>query len=971
MKKKYQRKHSLINKTGYTPGYSTEHNPYNIIPGEDITMRNTPYPLHGTPLDENGNPMDSGLVMQPGQEYKFGGASYVAEVPMYKDGGSKESWVSHKIGILMNEGYPQKQAIAIAYSMYDQHHANGGYQLPMYQKAGIYNNGNFGGSLTYGQTPNQPVPSTTYDPNKKIDPNAPTAEGIAAYEKQQKAQDQGISIAGLGEYDTANNALGNPVSGMSNPELMPSKAQLKSNKQLNTATNNYDENGNAIDTSEEARSKAENSFGGNPLYQFANLEGDMGTDDALFHLGKNIENGSGVGIAASAATALLKGGKDFFAGMGSQRRQNNMMQSYYDKQREGMTGAGTEVAMKKYGGYYEDGGQEEEDSQGYDPNSARDTWEAKTGMPWAEANRLGYTNNSAKDNTKLLSELQDSRFNKNNLRKEPIKASTPQLNKAKSSTWYKEGVYKKAYEESDFKDDIDRNKQPYPEDADIVETKRPAAKTPAKKPVSKPPVKKYTQEELEAVWGKAPVNPIDKYISNMGTTPGTPKQKASTPQLKKQAAKTTTKPPTQEELDAVWGKSRIPNMANDFVNPDKRHLQSGVITDKGQNMSYVIQDGKVIKSMPVLTGMNRNLNKNDYTMEQLDANPEYRNTPTGTYFMNPDPNIYGEKGFDLAPIPAFGKKAPIAKNTAIHTLYGTNPNKGEEGYEPAEGRRRMKAINSSNPNDRYKSYGCTNCKKPDINYLTDRFQKGDTAIYVDSKRGDDAMFLKRMGIKQDGGYYQEGGMQPGMEEGMEGQMSNPQEEGMEQQGGGQEQQIMQEVAQALQQGADPQQIIQQLVQMGIPQEQAAQMVQMVMQQVQGGQQQPQQQGTPQLKRGGYYQEGGEAMDEQREGENEGAEGETANLEQIESQVEQALKQGADPQQVLQQLIKMGIPQEQAVQMVQEILQEIQGGETGMEAPEQGTPQMRDGGNYLNTLKGKTIKDYTYNSKTNSYTVSYE
>jgi hypothetical protein len=68
---------------------------------------------------------------------------------------------------------------------------------------------------------------------------------------------------------------------------------------------------------------------------------------------------------------------------------------------------------------------------------------------------------------------------------------------------------------------------------------------------------------------------------------------------------------------------------------------------------------------------------------------------------------------------------------------------------------------------------------------------------------------------------------------------------------------------------------------------------------------------------------------------------------------------------------MGIPQEQAMQMIQEILQEIQGGETGMESPEQGTPQMRKGGEYLNALKGKTIKDYTFNSKTGKYEVSYE
>lgn len=56
----------------------------------------------------------------------------------------------------------------------------------------------------------------------------------------------------------------------------------------------------------------------------------------------------------------------------------------------------------------------------FDPNSARDTWEAKTGLPWSAAKKLGYTDGSSKDNIKLLGELNDSRFNKDRLRKTPI-----------------------------------------------------------------------------------------------------------------------------------------------------------------------------------------------------------------------------------------------------------------------------------------------------------------------------------------------------------------------------------------------------------------------------------------------------------------------------------------------------------------------------------------------------------------------
>lgn len=70
--------------------------------------------------------------------------------------------------------------------------------------------------------------------------------------------------------------------------------------------------------------------------------------------------------------------------------------------------------------------------------------------------------------------------------------------------------------------------------------------------------------------------------------------------------------------------------------------------------------------------------------------------------------------------------------------------------------------------------------------------------------------------------------------GQEGQEQNqsPQEEQAEMQGGGQEE-MMQQIAQAIQQGADPQQVMGALVQQGVPEEQAGQMIQAISQQMQG------------------------------------------------------------------------------------------------------------------------------------------
>jgi hypothetical protein len=99
-----------------------------------------------------------------------------------------------------------------------------------------------------------------------------------------------------------------------------------------------------------------------------------------------------------------------------------------------------------------------------------------------------------------------------------------------------------------------------------------------------------------------------------------------------------------------------------------------------------------------------------------------------------------------------------------------------------------------------------------------------------------------------GPMYQEGGMAP------EEQAMMAQQQAPPQQGGGMDpQQIMQEVAQMLQQGAQPDQIMQQLVQEGVPEQMAQQIIQQVMQQMQGGQQAPQ----PGMRMGGSYKVGSE------------------------------------------------------------------------------------------------------------------
>lgn len=95
------------NKTGYTPGTDTYNNPYNVIPGGDITMRNTPFPVMGYPLDGNHN-VGEPMLMKPGGEYNFPGASQVLEVPAHQYGTYEDPTMQNFLPpVDLPYGYPQ------------------------------------------------------------------------------------------------------------------------------------------------------------------------------------------------------------------------------------------------------------------------------------------------------------------------------------------------------------------------------------------------------------------------------------------------------------------------------------------------------------------------------------------------------------------------------------------------------------------------------------------------------------------------------------------------------------------------------------------------------------------------------------------------------------------------------------------------------------------------------------------------
>ena len=1018
MKRTYKKKSNLINKTGYTPGYDTENNPVNYIPSENITMANTPYPIYATPLDENGNPINNSIVMKPGGEYKFPGASYVAETPMFKDGG-KSDWISAKISTLVKEGYPQKQAVAIAYSMYeDAKKEQGGYQLPMYQTAGTYN---FGSGLP--------------KPKFSADPNIATPEQFS--EQMNKITEVNPGKYGLGKDP-------NYVSPLSEESLTAGQDFKKRTDEIGKAAGlpqNFSANIFGETNTESTTKKTElappDIKDGQP-YQFFNPYSGFDIPTAASTLGSSIESGDTLGTVASGLKLATGLARNFFGGMGQERRRNFVLKQEAEKNREGMTGAGSELIMEKFGGYYQEGGmeqaggdiqaqiaealqqgaspeeimqqliqmgmpeeqaigliqsimqqmqpstpqlrrggmmyyqdggedkeeptdwyeegmdkdtyygfknqleaqgyksvqkpeEEEEDKDelkedekevSYDKNSARDTWVAKTGMPWSEAKRLGYTDGSAKDNIKLLSELNDPRFKKEYLRSKPLSPAKKQ----------------KVYSENSFGESPKTFQQQLMDDF-------------SKKSNSKKEVKPRN------------IDVVSQFYQN-NQNPFIIGQQWSLPVGAKSVKEPVTKSNGERYMENITG--WLNNNAPTMFQP-RAYYQDGGEQQIAQQVAQAMQQGmqpQEAMSMLVESGMSE-----DQAIQLIQA-------------------IMGQ----------IQQQGETSQNEEMSQ--GTPQlRKGGEMIRRADG-----------------SYS----KRGLWDNIRDNAGSG--------KKPTKEMLEQEAKIKRE---YQEGGMEPNMEQQAQGDPTEA---------------IMQQIAQMLEQGADPQQVMQMLVEAGVPEEQAIQMVEAVMQQSQdmpemrdggiperyknmgftkvGSKKQSTRPGKKWMvlakkgdqykvvhggddsmkdfsqhgsesrkenfwnrmggkdsakandpfsplywhKKFGTWQDGGEMMDEEMEGENEYMENESVMLEQVEDQVEQALKQGADPQQILEQLIQMGIPQETAQQMIEEILQEIAEGETDME---EGTPQMSKGGKYMRALQGKTIKDYKYNPETNSYTVSYE
>jgi len=191
----------------------------------------------------------------------------------------KQKFISKKMEILVGkEGYSRPQAYAIALSYWEKGEK--------YAQQGDW----------YQQTPSLlnnyvGTPYTTYDPNA-------------------------VFISDLSENN-----------GMTNPELMPSKQQLAQNRYNNTALNNYDENGNAIDTTETNQNT-------NTRVNIPNLYGGMDLESSLAYTGRGFGEKDPFKIGVGTGLSILKGARNFLTGFATGKEDRRVAQEMYKRQFE-------------------------------------------------------------------------------------------------------------------------------------------------------------------------------------------------------------------------------------------------------------------------------------------------------------------------------------------------------------------------------------------------------------------------------------------------------------------------------------------------------------------------------------------------------------------------------------------------------------------------------------------------------------
>lgn len=201
---------------------------------------------------------------------------------------AKNEWIGNKIAELMKENYPQEQAIAISYSMFEQKHKqNGGFQA------------------------NYQLPA------QAVMPSLPPFQPV---------QQQGQQFQNYAQTLAQNNPIPNNFSQYSlNDANMPSNAIAPQTQNPLAA-----EPGSGYQTDDQ----------GNPIsnekFQFFNPYLGRDPQTSAYGLGESIQNKDALGIAENAVHLLSSLGRNAFAGAGNAKREQYVMQDAMEKYRAGL-----------------------------------------------------------------------------------------------------------------------------------------------------------------------------------------------------------------------------------------------------------------------------------------------------------------------------------------------------------------------------------------------------------------------------------------------------------------------------------------------------------------------------------------------------------------------------------------------------------------------------------------------------------
>jgi len=218
---------------------------------------------------------------------------------------SKNEVISKKIATLIREGYPSDQAAAISYSMYNQKHADGGFQA------------------------NYQLPAQAVMP--ALPPFQPVQQQGQQFQNYAQTLAKNHPVDFLDDYSQYNVDQNFKPSSVLTPQTQnPLAADTGSGYQT-------DAQGNAIN---------------NEKFQFFNPYLGRDPQTSAYGLGESIQNKDAAGIVGNSLHLLSNLGRNAFAGAGNAKREQYVMQDAMEKYREGLKPAPQSMQQ---GGYVKSG----------------------------------------------------------------------------------------------------------------------------------------------------------------------------------------------------------------------------------------------------------------------------------------------------------------------------------------------------------------------------------------------------------------------------------------------------------------------------------------------------------------------------------------------------------------------------------------------------------------------------------------